>query len=248
MTTLPKKSLAIFSLTSCEGCQFELISFYEHFNQLLNYYDIKNFRLGQESKLPGPFDVALVEGSPETQEEFNTLKMVRKESKIVITMGSCAHMGGIQSERNRMPKGIFHKEDKVKTVSDTIKVDYTVPGCPVSHSELVKCLMEIYWDKKFSLPDLAVCFECRQNENKCLLKHNKPCLGPITRAGCKSICINNGEACLGCRGPLDQANFKKMRQILGTMLEKEEIENWLTIYGDYELIHEKENRNAERRS
>lgn len=238
MTTLPKKSLAIFSLTSCEGCQFELISFYDHLNQLLNFYDIKNFRLGQEAKLPGPFDVALIEGSPEDEEQFNILKKVRKESKIVVTMGSCAHMGGIQSERNRMPHEI-HKRNKVRAVSDIIKVDFTVPGCPVSHSELVKCLIEVYWDKQFNLPDLAVCFECRQNENKCLLKHGKPCLGPVTRAGCKAICPSHGEACLGCRGPLDQANFKKMRQILGSILEKEEIENWLNIYGNYEQVHKK---------
>ena len=240
MNAFPKKSLAIFSLTCCEGCQFELISFYEHFNQLLSFYDLKNFRLGQEDKFPGPFDVALIEGSPESEEEFLLLRKIRKESKVVIAMGACAHMGGIQSERNLMTYEICHKKNKVKTVPTVIRTDYIVPGCPVSHSELIKCLMDIYWDKKFVLPDVAVCSECRFNENQCLIKNDKPCLGPVTRAGCNSICINKGEACLGCRGPVDQANFKKLKQILGTMLEAEEIENWLTIYGDYESMHKKE--------
>lgn len=228
-----KKSLAIFSLTCCEGCQFELLSFYDHFNVLLNFYDIKNFRLGQEENLPGPFDVALIEGSPDSKKQIDFLKEVRKHTKTIIAIGSCAHMGGIQSQRNSVPKNIISK-DNVKTVPDVVKTDFIVPGCPVSHSELIKCLMDVYWGKSFTLPDLSVCFECRQNGNKCLIKDDKPCLGPITRAGCNSTCINSGEACLGCRGPIEQANIKKMREILGTMLEEEEIENWLTFYGNYE--------------
>jgi coenzyme F420-reducing hydrogenase gamma subunit len=28
------------------------------------------------------------------------------------------------------------------------------------------------------------------------------CLGPVTRAGCNSWCINNGNICYGCRGLL----------------------------------------------
>lgn len=240
MNNFPKKSLAIFSLTSCEGCQFELLSFYEHFNALLNFYDIKNFRLGSDESLPGPFDVALIEGSPDSEKQIKFLRDVRKQTKTIIAIGACAHMGGIQSERNNLPSNMISKDD-VKSVSDVIRPDFIVPGCPVSHSELVQCLMDVYSDKRFVLPDLAVCFECRQNGNKCLIKNDKPCLGPITRGGCNSVCTNNNEACLGCRGPIEQANFKKMREVLGTMLEDEEIENWLTIYGNLEEIHKKEN-------
>ena len=238
MNKFPKKSLAIFSLTSCEGCQFELLSFYEHFVKLLNFYDIKNFRLGQEENLPGSFDVAIIEGNPDSEKQVKFLKDVRKNAKAIVAIGACAHMGGIQSERNRLPKNIIRKTSTI-SVSDVIKTDYIVPGCPVSHTELLNCLLDAYWEKKFVLPDLAVCFECRQNENRCLLKHGKPCLGPVTRAGCDSVCVNNNEACLGCRGPIEQANFTKLRRIFGTMMEKEEIDNLLTIYGDYELEHKK---------
>lgn len=247
MSILPKKSLAIFSLTCCEGCQFELLSFYDHFKELLKFYDVKNFRLGQEINLPGPFDVAIIEGSPDGEKQIDFLRQIRKHTKTVIAIGSCAHLGGIQSERNRLPKDLIGKAS-VKTVLDVIKIDFVLPGCPISHTELINCLTDVYWGKAFTLPDTGVCFECKENENACRIKEGLPCLGPVTRGGCDSICVNKGEACLGCRGPLDQANFKKMREVLGTMLEEEEIENWLTIYGDYELIHEKENKNDERRS
>jgi len=240
---MTKKSLAIFSLTCCEGCQFELLSFYDHFNLLLNFYDVRNFRLGQEENLPGPFDVALIEGSPDSEKQIKFLRQIRKHTKTIIAIGSCAHMGGIQSERNNLPHNLISKDD-VKSVPEVIKADFIIPGCPVSHTELIKCLTDVYFDKTFILPDLGVCFECRQNGNKCLIKNDKPCLGPITRAGCDSICINNGEACLGCRGPIDQANFKKMREVLGTMMEEDEIENWLTIYGNLEKEYKKLNRNG----
>jgi len=240
MSTFPKKTLAIFSLTCCEGCQFELLSFYDHFNELLKFYDIRNFRLGQGENLPGPFDVALIEGSPDSGKQIDFLKEVRKKTKVLIAIGSCAHLGGIQSERNRLPKKLINK-DHVLSVPEVVKTDYILPGCPISHTELYRCLMDIYWNKIFTLPDLGVCFECRQNENKCLIKNDKPCLGPISRAGCNSVCINAGEACFGCRGPIEQANFPKMKEILGTMMDEEEIENWLTIYGDYEKEHKSRN-------
>jgi len=233
---LPKKSLAIFSLTSCEGCQFELLGFYDHFQELLNFFEIREFRLGQEEELPGPFDVAVIEGSPDSKEQVDFLRDIRKNAQTVIAIGSCAHLGGIQSERNRIPKAVIRK-DPVKSVPDIIEADYIAPGCPVSHRELVKILLNAYWGIDYPAFDLGVCFECKKNENECLIKKDIPCLGPVTSGGCDSICVNNGQSCFGCRGPLEQANFKKMHEILGTMLEEEEIENWLTIYGDYEQTH-----------
>ncbi len=234
----PKKTLAIFSLTCCKGCQFELLKNYTDFNQLLNFYDLKNFRLGQEINLNGPFDVALIEGTPESQHEYKLLHEIRRETKIVVAMGACACMGGIQSQRNRLSKKLIDMT-KVKPLNEIIKINYYIPGCPINNKEAIRILTDLYWDKKIKISDTSVCFECRLNGNNCLIKQGKPCLGPITRAGCNSICVNGGEACLGCRGPLPQSNFFKMKEILGTMMSKKEVDNWLTFYGDYQKEHRK---------
>jgi len=228
-----KKSLAIFSLTCCEGCQFAILRHYEKFNSLLNFFEVENFRLAQEDNEPGPFDVAIVEGTPESKVEIDRLKMIRKQSDILIAMGSCAHLGGIQSERNSLPNKFIRKPD-VKTVPNVVKVDYILPGCPVNHDEVFKCLIDIYWGKVFKLPDHSVCFECRQNENECLLKQGKACLGPVTRGGCNSVCVNGGEMCFGCRGAIDQANFEKMIEILEPIIEEREIKSLLSIFGEYQ--------------
>lgn len=230
---LLKKRLGIFSLTCCEGCQFALLKDYIEFQKVLAYYDIINFRLAQEANLPGPFDVVLIEGTPESVREIKLLRDIRKESNIVIAIGSCAILGGIQSERNRLPKKYIGSE-KVKTIKDVIKVDHEIPGCPIDNTETIKYLLDLYFGKNIELPDYSVCFECRQNENVCLIKTKKPCLGPVTRGGCNAICINGGEACLGCRGATDQANFEKLRETLKPLADNEEIENMLTIYGNYE--------------
>ena len=233
MKPYPKKTLGIYSLTCCEGCQFEILKDYDDFSQLLKYYDVRNFRLGQEENLPGPFDVSLVEGTPESKEEYTLLREIRKTSAIVIVIGSCAHLGGIQSERNSLPKKMTLAKDVV-SIPEVINTDFIVPGCPISHKELFAFLMDIYWNKVPTLHDLAVCFECRQNENQCLLKEGKPCLGPITRGGCDSICVNGGEPCYGRRGATDQADFAKMKEILKPIISDEDSTNMMTIYGDYE--------------
>lgn len=207
-----------------------MLNYYEEFERILDFYDIKNFRLGSDDNLPEPFEVAMIEGNPEGEKQIKFLKNIRNHSKTIIAIGACAHLGGIQSERNRLPRKLIDKE-LTKSVPEVIKVDYIVPGCPINHKELYKCLMDIYWGKIFALPDLAVCFECRQNENKCLIKEGKPCLGPISRAGCDSICVNNGEACLGCRGIIPQPNVLKLKEVLGKILPDKEIDNMLSIYG-----------------
>ena len=40
------------------------------------------------------------------------------------------------------------------------------------------------------------------------------CLGPVTRAGCNSWCVNNGNICYGCRGLVSNPNEKGMLQVL----------------------------------
>lgn len=235
-----KKTLGIFSLTCCEGCEFALLKDYTNFANLLNFYDLKNFRMGQEINLPGPFDIAVVEGTPESMAEYKLLHEIRRQSKILVALGSCAHMGGIQSQRNHLPPKLIGKPP-VKPLHEVVKVDLTIPGCPIDNKETVQILLDAYWGKIIHLPDYAVCCECRKNENDCLIKRGEPCLGPVTRAGCNSICVNAGEACLGCRGPLPQSNFHRLKELLGNLMEEEELNNWLTIYGDYEKEHQRLN-------
>lgn len=228
-----KKSLAIFSLTCCEGCQFELLNFYDQFADILNFYEIKNFILAKEDNQEGAVDVCLVEGTPETEEEMKLLKQIRKSAKILIAMGTCAHLGGIQAGRNFKESSISGKS-KVLPIAQVIKVDYTLPGCPINREEAYQVLLDLYHERIPYQVNYPVCFDCRKNQVRCILKDGKTCLGPITSSGCDAICTRAGFSCLGCRGPVEQTNLYKMKEILKNRLTEKELNQRLEIYGEFE--------------
>lgn len=220
-----KKSLAFFTFNCCGGCQKTLTDDFEYMEKIQKYYDISN-------NTAGVIDIAIIEGSIDTDEQKKNLRKIRKNSKMIIIIGACAHLGGVQSQRNNLSSKLIHAP-LIRKITDIIKVDYIIPGCPISKDELTHCLLDIYWNKSFSLPDLAVCFECHQNGNDCLVKNNKPCLGPITRMGCNSACINAGEICLGCRGQIPaEANNEKLKEILHPMIGEEKTNKTLSFYED----------------
>lgn len=223
-----KKTLAIFSLTCCKGCLNEGIYSASAFRSILELYEIID---GSKIKDDWQrYNIALIEGTPDDEQAVKLLRQIRKHCDIAIAIGSCANLGGVQSERNLMPKKLID-EDEVRPISDIIRVDYTIPGCPISPDELRQCLVDLYWNKKFTLPDLPVCFECRQKNNGCFLEKQKPCLGPITRMGCHSTCIDHGQSCYGCRGNIADPNIDKLKEILSNFADKDQIENLLTFYG-----------------
>ena len=117
--------------------------------------------------------------------------------------------------------------DTVKTLDQTVNVDYYVPGCPPQVELTLNALEAI---AKGDLPPKgsvlaplkSVCDECPLNPskkekiqiseihrtyeiipdpNKCLLEQGIICMGPATRGGCKARCIVVGMPCTGCGGP-----------------------------------------------
>jgi coenzyme F420-reducing hydrogenase gamma subunit len=52
------------------------------------------------------------------------------------------------------------------------------------------------------------------NENVCMYERKATCLGPVTKAGCNSWCINNGNICYGCRGMVSNPNEKGAQDVI----------------------------------
>ena len=140
------------------------------------------------------------------------------------------------------PKGIFPQTvtetpygkltlpeiyDTVKTLDQTIDVDYYLPGCAPPPDLIMKAVTAILEGK---LPakgavltvDKALCETCVRNKTKpeklaiksvkriseviadpekCFLAEGIICLGPATRGGCGERCINANMPCRGCFGP-----------------------------------------------
>jgi F420-non-reducing hydrogenase small subunit len=133
--------------------------------------------------------------------------------------------------------------DTVKSLNQTVDVDYYLPGCPPMPDLIMNAISIIVEGKlpeKGSIlaPQKSVCDECRfektekkikkikriyevdKIEDKCLLEQGIICLGPATRGGCDARCIDANMPCTGCGGPtpnsIDQG--AKMMSSLASIL------------------------------
>jgi F420-non-reducing hydrogenase small subunit len=118
--------------------------------------------------------------------------------------------------------------DTVKTLDQTVDVDYYLPGCPPPVKLIANAVEAIAKNElppKGSVlaPLKSVCDECpRKKDNKriskiyrvhekvpepekCLLEQGIICMGPATRSGCGAQCLTVDMPCTGCGGPCPNA-------------------------------------------
>jgi len=118
--------------------------------------------------------------------------------------------------------------DTVKTLDQTIPVDYYLPGCPPPPDLIMNAVNAILTGKlpekgAVLAPEKALCDTCPRAERKpekllikeikrpyevkldpekCFLEQGVICLGPATRSGCGETCIRANMPCRGCMGPV----------------------------------------------
>lgn len=249
----PKPKVAIVSLTSCEGCQFSILDLGQKFLDFAEKITMIDFRLLEDEEDDGgELDIVFVEGNPVTEANVEMLMSVRKRAKMLVAMGNCAAMGGIPEIKNynegastikhvyKYIQGIHNPE--IKEIDNFVKVDFTIPGCPINGEEFLKYAPELLAGRIPVIPDQPVCVECRKNGNRCLLLDKKPCFGPMILGGCNSVCTNSKMMCQGCRGLRPGGNVKAMRATLKNMMTDEEFENTAEIYGLRDEIEEREKK------
>jgi sulfhydrogenase subunit delta len=220
-----KPKVAFFEFTDCEGCQLEVANLGSGLLELLKVVDIVNFREimsenGQE------YDVLVVEGSIASRHDEERLKKIAAKAKVIVALGACATIGGVNNLKNLKPldeqKKIVYglKVDPVpdaietKPIDEVVKVDYYVHGCPIYGPEFLKVMECVLLGKPYPVPNYPVCVECKQNENVCAYEKGLFCLGPVTRAGCNSWLPSHGSVCVGCRGLLDNPASDAQQDIL----------------------------------
>ncbi len=116
----------------------------------------------------------------------------------------------------------------VKTMDQTIPVDYYLPGCPPPPNLVMEAVTAILTGKlpvkgTVLAPDKALCDTCPRADTKpeklsiteikrpwqikidpekCFLVQGLICSGPATRSGCGETCIKANMPCRGCFGPV----------------------------------------------
>ena len=215
-----KMKIGIYELTGCAGDALLILDCEKELIDMFKAADIQSFFMAKSDNIDGELDVAFVEGSVSTEREKEELLDIRKRAKTVVAIGICSCFGGIQAafldkkdwEKNFKKvygdnKMTHTKPLQSKPIDAYIKVDYYLPGCPIGKEQFLSTFNRILRGHPPELYRFPVCVECKWNENDCLLNKDIPCLGPITRAGCGSICINHNLPCVGCWGPVEEANL-----------------------------------------
>jgi sulfhydrogenase subunit delta len=247
-----KPTVGIFGLTSCAGCQLQILNMENELLDLLGVIDIKAFEMGQSNNQPGPYDISFIEGSAASEQEIATLKKIREQSGLVIALGACADLGGVQALKNRQDMdALFEKvygdgptaavgNIPYVPISKYIKVDYTIKGCPIDKDEFLRVVTALIYGGALNIPNYAVCIECKMAENNCLFAEGRDvCLGPITRAGCGARCPSFGKSCGACRGLLDEANVAEEVELFAQCgLSPQDILRRITVFGNNEAQYE----------
>lgn len=243
-----KLKIGIYSLTSCSGCQEQVLDLEEELPEIVKAVDIANFEMVKKLDEKTKVDVAFVEGCVAKTEEIERVREIRRKCGFLVSMGTCATYGGIPAIRNlhegwKFEKLVYPDDSmrlsviKASPLSDYVKVDYFIRGCPMNKLEFLEVLKSLAAGKKPSEPNYAVCVECKKRQVPCLLvkflkgeEGGAVCLGPITYAGCDAVCPANGVPCLGCRGPFEDSNVESYVEMLEKHLKKEDVKRMLSTF------------------
>lgn len=225
---MSKPKIAVYKLSSCAGCQLEIVNLEPVLLQVVDAIDISYFVMAKRDNAPGPYDIGFVEGAVTCGEEIEKLKNARRDCRVLVAFGTCACFGGLPAIKNwtsqREIEARVYSElwainsTKAYGIDQYVPVDAYLRGCPINKAELVELIEAVLMGTTPGWRFPAVCSECKAKENVCLMVHQgKPCMGPITAAGCGAICTSLGKACEGCRGPASDTNAKSLAQAFTEM-------------------------------
>lgn len=224
---------------------------------------------GEKRELEIPeADVGIISGGIRNEENQRVTEEMRRKCKILIALGSCANFGGIPALGNMYTvQEIFDKvyrgtrstdsgdtpstdippfKDRVYAVSEAVKVDVQLPGCPPTPELVAEALTSLLEGKPFTLSERSVCDDCPTkrekkalaklkrplekaeftpgqplSEMRCLMEQGYLCQGPATRSGCGGAekvprCVRAYMTCRGCFGPI-RAGANPMVDMMGAL-------------------------------
>ena len=156
-----KLKIGWFSFSCCEDSTIILTEMLnDHFDDWSKVVEFRHIRVLRKNNSMNDLDVAFVEGAIASNQDAEKLKEIRKNSKKLVAIGSCAINGMPSAQRNtfdqKKKKEIdflvkrFSLAKKVRTLSDIVKVDDQVPGCPMTESGFLKVLEKYLKEFKIS--------------------------------------------------------------------------------------------------
>lgn len=224
---MSKPTVGIFGLTGCAGDQLVILNCEDQLLDLVALIDVRDFLMASsENDGACPLDVALVEGAVVSSRDADRLRAIRTRARTLIALGTCAVWGGVAAmdrgaDRLKLLQEVYGETgasyDSVaaQALHEVVKVDLNITGCPIEREHFLAAIANLLNGDVPIYPDYPVCTECRMRENNCLLiERGELCCGPITAAGCQARCPDLRVPCVGCRGPVGDANPSSLLAML----------------------------------
>jgi len=163
-TEITKARVATVWLDGCSGCHMSLLDMDERLVLLDDKIEIVYSPLVDAKQFPENVDVALVEGSISSEEDLHKIKIIRKNSKVLVSLGDCAVTGNIPSMRTVFPlakvlervydeNATINKQiptkivpkllERVMPLHEVVNVDVYLPGCPPSADNIFFAISEL---------------------------------------------------------------------------------------------------------
>ncbi|MHB0970185.1 MAG: NADH-quinone oxidoreductase subunit B family protein [Thermoanaerobaculia bacterium] len=180
-------------LTICGGCEVTILDVGEPLLDILAKLDIVHMPVLMDHKLYGQTgegtqldipeaDVGIISGGIRTEEHRLLAQEMRRKSKILVAMGSCACFGGVPALANLSTveeiydkvfrgsattdssdtptEGLPPLTDRVYAIHEVVPVDVKLPGCPTTPEIFVEAVTALLEGKPFQLTGKSVCDEC----------------------------------------------------------------------------------------
>ncbi len=186
-------------LNICGGCEVSILDIGEplldilpklefvHMPVLMDHKYFGQTGEGTELTIPEA-DVGIVSGGVRNEKEKHVLEEMRKKTKTLISLGSCASFGGIPAMANMFPLDDLYNKvyrdsittdsadtpaenlppllDRVYALDEVVPVDVYIPGCPPNPIMIADALTALLEGKPFELPERSVCDDCPVKREK----------------------------------------------------------------------------------
>ena len=143
-----------FSFSCCEDSTImftELMN--DHWQEWKRIFDFRHARVLKTNNILDELDIAFIEGAIASDEHIAKLKEIRDKSKKLVAIGACAVTGMPSAQRNYFNDAQkaeidfliekFSALPKVLKVSEVVKVDAEVGGCPMDTKKFLEAVTSL---------------------------------------------------------------------------------------------------------
>ena len=175
--------IAIEELAGCSGCTIAVLDLHEMLLNVIEKAEIVYSPVIMDVKEPPEgIDIAFVTGAVRNEENRERLKMIRKRSKVLVALGTCACYGGVSGlsmlssneeifnkvyrngatvgEDGKIPSGVPPFTYRAFAVGDLAIMDYYITGCPPKENFLREIIPALIAGDSIDLSRKSVCSEC----------------------------------------------------------------------------------------